>query len=123
MSVSLCVCVIIIMLYLNRPISKISYSERQSLSVDIELNWASHADDCTRCIFTGSRRGQIKLGFARDGVEGAIQGQFDIAVVGADGIMDSDEVGAIRKGALDLDFLDHVHDVWQHMASAQHLLA
>lgn len=56
----------------------------------------------------------------RHGEEAGVQGAVQVPVVGADGVVDGDEIRASGKGALDLDLTEGAADGGQDVAAAQH---
>lgn len=68
----------------------------------------------------GLGRGQREALRARDGQEASVQGPGEVAVVGADGVVDGDEVGPCGKSAFDLDLVQGGQDRRLHVAAAEH---
>ena len=57
---------------------------------------------------------------AGDGEEAAVQGAMQVPVVGADGVVDGDEIGAGGKRAFDLNFVKGVAYVGVYVPAAEH---
>lgn len=64
----------------------------------------------------GEREGRV----VRDGEEAAVEGAAQVAFIGADGVVDGDEIGAHGKGPLDHDLAQRFADRGQDVAAAKH---
>jgi hypothetical protein len=84
-----------------------------------------HRDDCARLLrlLVDVRVGKRKHVVRGDRQEGAIESPVQIAIVGADGIVDGDEIGAHGEGAFDHQLGERRNDRGLHVTAAQHGLA
>ena len=82
-------------------------------------------DDCTRLSLAAvfRRVGQGEDGIVRYGQETAIKGLFEVAVVGADRVVDSDKIGTRRKGSFDLELGKGVDYGRKNVTAAEQCLA
>ncbi|KAK1247665.1 hypothetical protein MKX07_000553 [Trichoderma sp. CBMAI-0711] len=107
---------------LDRPVSLARHLKPDPLTALVERNLTlgGHHDARLRrsLVLLGRREGeQVSV---RDGQEAAVESAGQVAVVGADGIVDGDEVGASGKGALDLDLGQGRADRGLDVAAAEH---
>lgn len=114
--------------YLNGPVAGAFHLEAYPLPALVELDDACLAldgHDCARLVrgVVDSRVGQRKRVVGRDGQKGAVQGLVEVAIVGADGVVDGDEVGAGGEGALNHQLGQRRDDRGKHVAAAEHGLA
>ena len=111
--------------YLDGPVAGAFHLESYPLPALVERDEARFAldsHDGTRLVrgFVDGGIGQREHVVGGDGQEGAVQGLVEVAIVGADGMVDGDEVGASREGALDHQLGQGRDDRGKHMAAAEH---
>lgn len=114
------------MTYLDWTVSFANNLQLYPLSVLVQDNLAIlDGYDCTRLFLGGIFRG---MGMREDILiwyrqEAAVQGFLKVAVVGADRMVDGDQVGARGKGSFDLKLDQRVHYGREDMTATEDGLA
>lgn len=113
-------------MYLDGTVSLADNLQLYPLSILVQDNLAVlEWDDCTGLLLMGVFRGigmreDIFIGY---GQEAAIQGLLKVAVIGADRVMDGDQVGARGEGSFYLQLCQGIDDGRQNMSTAEDGLA
>jgi len=107
---------------LNGAVASARDAQADARAVLVHDNAALNGDDGTGLaveLVLGVGRQREGL-IVRDGQEAAVEGAAQVAVVGGDGVVDGDEVGAHGKRALDLNLPQSAADGGQDMATPEH---
>lgn len=113
-------------MYLDGTVSLADNLQLYPLSILVQDDLAVlERDDCTGLFLMGVFRG-IGMGediFIGYGQEAAIQGLLKVAVIGADRVVDGDQVGARGEGSFYLQLCQGIDDGRQDMSTAEDGLA
>lgn len=105
------------------PISNLQFNSLPVLTENyiLRIRWPDRARRICRIVVRFVGLGKCAL--IRRWEEAIIEGHIDIAVIGADRLINGNEVSSCWEGALDLQLAQRPHDGWEHMATAQDVLA
>jgi len=115
---------------LDRPVAGVGYRQLDQVAAGIDGDGPQRIAGQSRAghggvggLLLGAQRGEQRRRIGGQGQERPGQRQAEIALLGGDGGVDRQQLGAIGKGGLDLHVLHHLIDSWLDVTSAQELLA